>query len=92
MPLLEFTQGQSFGELSLLNHQPRAGTVLTLTDCFFAVIGAEGYERLLKKDIALKMTANVKFLRQIPYMQNWLMKETQRLLYYCEEKKSTKRG
>ncbi len=65
---LVFEQGQSFGELALLKRQPRLGTVLTLTDCFFAAINAEAYERLLRKDKAMKLASKVKFLRQIPYM------------------------
>jgi CRP-like cAMP-binding protein len=51
-PLLIYEAGMYFGELALLNKKPRAGTILTLTDCFFAVVDADVYERLLKKDTA----------------------------------------
>ena len=91
-PILVFESGQSFGELALLSRQPRKGTVLTLTDCFFAVINADGFEKLLKKDTQCKLTASVRFLRQIPYIRNWLIKETEILLYNCKEKKISSRG
>ena len=55
VPLLVFDNGMSFGELALLSKKPRAGTVLTLTDCYFAVINANDFDKLLKKDKALRM-------------------------------------
>ena len=91
-PILVFEGGMSFGELSLLNRKPRAGTVVTLTDCYFAVIHADSYEKLIKKDVAMKMARNVKFLRQIPYMQNWLIKETQGIYMFCRERKFERRN
>ena len=49
-PLLVFENGASFGDLALMNRQPRAGTVLTLTDCHFAVIGHDSFCKLLLRD------------------------------------------
>ena len=62
-PLKVFVSGDSFGELALIHGKGRNGTVVTLTDCYFAVINAESYTRLLAKDAAQKMAPNVKFLR-----------------------------
>ena len=81
-----FEQGKSFGDLALLHRQARLGTVISLTDCFFAAINAEAYERLLKKDKAIKLASIVNFLRQIPYMQNWPVKELEVFLQYLKEK------
>ena len=72
-PLLIYESGMTFGELALHNRRPRAGTIVTLSDCFFAVITAESYEKLLRKDMALKMANNVSFLRQVPYIRGWLV-------------------
>ena len=49
-PLKVFVSGDSFGELALMYGRGRQGTVVTLTDCYFAVINAESYQRLLAKD------------------------------------------
>ena len=49
---MQFTKGMHFGHLSLLQNKARAGTVVCLTGCIFAVIGAESYEKLLKKENA----------------------------------------
>ena len=50
IPLLIFDNGASFGEIALMSKKPRAGTVLTLTDCHFAVIGADSFDKLLMRD------------------------------------------
>ena len=84
IPEIIFKSGDYFGELALLNRRGRAGTVVTLTDSFFSVISYDSYERLLKKDQNKKMQDHVTFLREIPYVHNWLVKETQGLFKLCE--------
>lgn len=79
--ILEYEAGMYFGELSLLNKKPRAGTIRTMTDCFFASIDAEAYERLLKKDNQTQMEENFRFIKQIPYFTDWKIKELQGLVY-----------
>ena len=80
--------GSSFGELALLNNEPRKATVQSVSDCYFAVITAESYDKLLKKDKAIKMQNNVKFLRQIPYIADWTVRETQALYLLCNDKQA----
>ena len=41
--------GQSFGELALLNNEPRQATITCETECHFAIINKEEYDRVLKK-------------------------------------------
>ena len=63
VPFLVYENGMSFGDLALLSNKPRAGTVLTLSDCYFAVINASDFDKLLKKDKALKIFNSITFLR-----------------------------
>ena len=92
VPLVIFANGMSFGDLALLSNKGRAGTVVTLNDCYFAVISAESFDKLLRKDKALRQTQNVRFLRQVPYIRNWLIKETHSLFLLCKERKIDLRG
>ena len=62
-PIIVYESGMCFGELALLNKQPRQGTIVTLTDCHFAEINAEAYEKLPKKDNAMTIEKNVGFIR-----------------------------
>lgn len=83
--LLVYGPGMYFGELSLIHKKPRMGTVVTLSGCHFAVVNAEAYEKLLKKEASLKMEQNVTFLKQIPYLHSWADKVITSLYMYRKE-------
>ena len=85
-PFLIISSGMSFGELALLSKSPRSGTVLTLTDCFFAMISAESFEKLLMKEKAMRITKNIVFLRKVPYIQNSLIHDIHSLFLLCNER------
>ena len=53
-PLLVYKEGQSFGEIALANNKPRGGTIVTLTDCHYAIVTKDAYEKLIKKDVLIK--------------------------------------
>ena len=40
--------GESFGELALINNQPRSGTLICEGDCVFAVLSKEQFQSILK--------------------------------------------
>ena len=84
----------SFGEGALQrNRRTRAGTIETLTDCFFAVVCADSYDKLLKKHYTFVMNQKVKFLRQIPYISyDWKNKEVEKFVYHCKEINIESRG
>lgn len=39
--------GKSFGELALINNKPRAATIKCASDCHFAVMNKDTYQRIL---------------------------------------------
>lgn len=41
--------GKSFGELALIQHKPRAATIICKEDTHFATLDRAGYDRVLKK-------------------------------------------
>ena len=47
--VVTLSNGQSFGELALINDAPRAATIHCISECYFAVIGRPDYEKVLKK-------------------------------------------
>ena len=59
----KFQSGESFGELSLTQYKPRAGTVLCTTGCALAVIFTDAFERLIKREKDLEIKKNVNFMR-----------------------------
>ena len=60
--------GQSFGELALINDQPRASTVVCLSDCFFAVLEKSDYLRVLKRIENKHLMKKVEFFRHLPFL------------------------
>lgn len=47
MPVKNYAKGDYFGELALLNDQPRAASVVCVTDVRVATLGKDGFQRLL---------------------------------------------
>ena len=45
----KLVSGSSFGELALLNNEPRAATIKCLTNCSFATLNREEYKSFLQK-------------------------------------------
>ena len=46
---LTLTSGHSFGELALINNEPRQATIKTLTKCTFVTVSRKDYSRVLEK-------------------------------------------
>ena len=46
-PVNHYKKGDYFGELALLNNEPRAASVISKTDVKLATLGKEGFQRLL---------------------------------------------
>jgi hypothetical protein len=86
----QLTAGQSFGELALINDAKRAATIQCLTDCFFAVIDRENYEKTLKR-IELRAVQNkVNFFRSLPFVKHWTLSQVQKLVYMFSERRITR--
>ncbi len=62
--------GYSFGELALLDNKPRAARILCITDCHFAVMNKEDYNKSLSKIEHKKRIRNIQFLAEIPFFSS----------------------
>jgi CRP-like cAMP-binding protein len=58
--------GDSFGELALLNNEPRAATIICATACVFMVIDRTDYVRLLKAEDEKRIREKVDVLSSLP--------------------------
>lgn len=67
------TRGMSFGEIGLIFNTKRTATVESATSMELLVIGKEDFNRIFMNDNDEEESEHVKFLRQVPIMQNWPM-------------------
>ena len=85
------SEGSSFGELALLQHKPRAATIICKERCYIATLDKQSYDRILKKGFQNLLNANVKFLQSIPFFSKWTKNSLAKFSYYFQ-KKSFKRN
>ena len=78
-------EGGAFGELALLeSNEPNTGerkaTIMCLTDCYFATIDKESYNRVLAKEKVKEQKMMVEFLRQLPFIRHWTKRQLEKLV------------
>lgn len=73
--------GKAFGELALITNKPRAATLKCLTNCHFAVISKNVYDRVLKKIGVKNQNQLVDFFHHLPFFAGWSRTALARLKY-----------
>jgi CRP-like cAMP-binding protein len=82
-PVAALGSGTLFGELGLLNDQPRGATSSCWKDCEFLLIEKEDFDRLLKNELNRTKEEKLKFLRtHVPGVRTLQPSIAERLLYY----------
>ena len=65
---MTLNEGNSFGELSLIDDVPRYLTVVCDTECTFAVIFKERYKKTFEKIEKRNLEERVKFFRGMTFI------------------------
>lgn len=84
--VLKLNTGASFGELALINNEPRAATVKCLTDCSFAVLEQKNYLKIIKKVQVAKNNVNVDFFHEIPFFKHLNQNQLRKMMMSFSEK------
>ena len=80
--VITLVEGQSFGELALLNNAPRAATVQCVTDCLFAVINKNEYDKVLKKIDNKEISMKIDFFKDhLPFLNHWTITRVKEFIY-----------
>lgn len=77
-------EGSSFGELSLLTNQPRAATIMCTKECWLAKLSRADYTRILKDYEEKKLSEMVRFLKSLPFFENWTKHSIVKMTYLFE--------
>lgn len=82
-PIASLGPGNLFGELALLNDNPRSATVTCRSDCEFLVIERHDFDRVIKEEMKRSKDEKLEFLRDyLPGVKKLPIKDQERLLYY----------
>lgn len=64
-------EGETFGELALINNDPRAATIYCETDSYFGVIHKNDYDRFLRRIHNKSMQKDIDFFNSLPFFGHW---------------------
>lgn len=80
----ELHEGDSFGELALLNSKPRLATIKTVTPCTFAILNKDEYTSILGALEKEKIETKLRQLDSIPFFTEYSKNFKNRLLFAVE--------
>jgi cGMP-dependent protein kinase len=63
--------GATFGELSLMRHEPRAATIIASADTDLMYLVSTDYDRILRADQTLQAERKLKFLIKLPVFRDF---------------------
>lgn len=84
--VLDLHEGQAFGELALLNDQPRAATVKTTRDSTFAILDKKDFQKILGRIENRLIEQKARFFMDMPFLKHWTKTQIHRLIRSFESK------
>eukprot|EP00347_Sterkiella_histriomuscorum_P000677 403374923 len=85
--VVQFSKGQSFGELALITSKPRAATIICLESTDLVILDKQSYDKVVGKAFRRKVNEKVEFLKQFRILAHIQETQLQRLTYYFQEQK-----
>ena len=61
----ELSEGQSFGELALINNRPRAARITCMTPCHFGTLDRRSFQ-IIKNNHRKNLEAKIEILNSVP--------------------------
>jgi CRP-like cAMP-binding protein len=80
----ELKEGDSFGELALMNSKPRLATIKTITPCKFAILSKDEYKSILEALDKEEIETKIRQLDSIPFFTEYSRNFKYRLLFAVE--------
>lgn len=67
----QLSTGATFGELALINNEPRKATIQCLSNCYFAVLEKKDYNGMLRKFELRIFNQKLDFLNNLPFLKHY---------------------
>ena len=65
------SQGDSLGDLALLNSKPRSATIKCKTNCILGMLSSHDYHRLFGAIARMEQNLKIKFFEEMPLLRHW---------------------
>lgn len=78
--------GSSFGELALISSKPRAATIRTKCNSYFAVLEKEDYNKVYGVIQEKLLNEKIDFFKSLPVFSDWTRISVAKLTYFFYEK------
>lgn len=75
----QLNSGRPFGEIALVENKPRMATIQCITDCTFATMNREDFQKTLKKIETRNTNKIIDFFKNLPYFSSYSRKALGRL-------------
>ena len=83
----ELKPGESFGELALISRlNKRAATIRAASDCCFAVLEKDDYQKIYGRYQEKILNMKIDFLKEIPVFSKWTRDSLMKLTPFFVEK------
>ena len=69
--IVKLSDGDSFGELALINNAPRAATIICDAECYFAIMDRTDYNKTLNKIEVRNINKIIDFFKNLPYFSSY---------------------
>lgn len=80
--------GDSFGELAIINNEPRKATIKCMSDCKFAYLEKQEYDKALRKIHVRNFNKKIDFMSSIPFFKNQTLSQLKKLILQFNQEKS----
>lgn len=76
----KLTPGQTFGELALINREPRSASIMCICNCYFATLEKQDYLKVLKKIELREIDEKTAFFAKLPFLKFFTRAQIRRSL------------
>ena len=77
----QLSTGGTFGELALINNEPRKANVQSISDCYFAVLEKKDYIGMLRKYELRIFNQKLDFLNNLPFLKHYTQIQIRRIVH-----------
>lgn len=85
--VMTYTPGQGFGDLALVNSQPRAASIKATSDSDFAVLSKKDFNTIIGEEVKKDLESKTMVLKNIPAFNHLTKTTLKKMTFYMDERR-----